>query len=359
MAYVDDFCSLLDVDAPVDEKKLRRTASAGIPPPLRPHVWNMLLGIVAFDRAQDLSRHPRRLQEYAQLTDHLPDNAQLSRRIRRVLTRSRSAYQPAENHQPINLRANLADDESGNNSPEKSMGNSAPLRVRSTSSFPSASEKDALADKSEFGTVVAPPSRTHRRPVSRIVDTHLVARFARVISTYLENAPAIDYHDHFVFLCAPFLEIMPTEADAYYAFSALMNTHGKLFSQSGLHDAVSNFQTMFRILYPELYDHFVAEEVDLNKWARDWLRGLLVEQLPRRSLLRLWDSYFANPPFDGVLLHPYVCLVFIQNLKPDLHDCEDAESIMAVLSALPAMDIDHVIANAKTKREELCDPEDM
>lgn len=108
---------------------------------------------------------------------------------------------------------------------------------------------------------------------------------------------------------------------------------------------------MFRTLHPELYDHFVAEEVDIHAWATNWLRGLLVEQLPRKALLRLWDSYFAT--VDGLALHPFVCLVFLHHLTPELHDCDDAECIRSVLSSVPPLDIDLVIAHAVTTRDQL------
>lgn len=157
-----------------------------------------------------------------------------------------------------------------------------------------------------------------------------------------------------MYLVCPFLEVMVSEAEAFYAFSAMMATHSPLFTSHGLQDAVSQFKSMFRALHPDLYDLFVMEDFDVNKWARNWLRGLLVEQLSRHVLLRLWDSYFAHPPEDGLLLHPYVCLVFIQHVKSELLDSDDAERMSAILSSLPTVDTDHVIAHAVTIRAQLC-----
>lgn len=337
------FRVLLDADASVDEGKLRRAAASGVPPHARPVVWRMLLGVTAFDSADGLAAEQKRTRDYAHLAADHDADGEVSRRIRVVLKRSRSAYQPTSTHEKRAGRQGSTSGESYDEDDEEGQ-----------------EQKPSLQEAPSANGTVKPNGRAAsyvrggRHSKVRIVDREIVARFTRVINTYLEcSGPAIEFHTNMVHLCAPFIELMSTESDAYYGFNALMQQHQHMFTDEGLGEAVSEFTTMFRSLHQDLYDHFVSEEVDINKWVRKWLRGLLVEELPRRALLRLWDAYFANLDKHGLDLHPYVCLVFIEHIKSELEDCEDGERITSVLGKLPPLDVDYVIAHAVTAREQL------
>jgi Ni,Fe-hydrogenase III component G len=43
---------------------------------------------------------------------------------------------------------------------------------------------------------------------------------------------------------------------------------------------ISNFLMLFRLLMPELYNHFQEEEVDTKEWTQSWMETLLSKQLP-------------------------------------------------------------------------------
>ena len=335
---IETFKVLLDADAKVDEIKLRRASSSGIPLDIRPYVWKLLLGVAAFEKADDVSLERNRFNEYNSLSHNIDTDGEIPTRIRKLLKKSREAYLP------------------------KSMYNKKTTRQGSTSGE---SYDDDLEDDIKLETTISTSlnvnngrpinyARTSQRTNVRIITREITSKFTRVITSYLQRCPNnVEYADDMVYLCAPFIEIMSTEADAFYAFNALMQRYQHMFTEEGLHDAVSEFINMFRTLHPCLYDHFVSEEVHINTWARKWLRGLLVSQLPRQSLLRLWDSYFANRGGDELTLHPYVCLVFIEHLKPELQDCDDGEAIVGILNRLPPIDIDRIIAHANTAKQEL------
>lgn len=231
------------------------------------------------------------------------------------------------------------------------------------------------------------------------------------------------YDDDLVSICWVLMRVMGNhEGDVYAAMNSLLfhaTAHGALFSQDGhaLHDAVSTFLALLRARHPDVYDHLVSEDVDVHRWARSWLRGLLVTNLTLPCLLRLWDIYLTesypsssgastgrrrrrdrgagsetgdNDAFrDGGVdeqvedeqqeqeleqeqeeeeddddkerrkhdlldLHPFVCLVFVASVKQDLFECDDTERILAVLSKLPPVDIDQVVAHAIALRDETC-----
>lgn len=333
------FGLLLNAGTTVDESQLRLASASGIPSHQRAHVWKLLLGIGAFDKSHHISLELNRMHQYLALSNTVDADGDIPTRIRRLLKRSRTIYQHRSLH-------------------DKRYG-----RQGSTSgdSLEDDEDDDASTDAPISTTSVAPPNgrtmnyvRPVRHTTIRIIDREVQSRFTRILTTYLQRTSTdIEFDNLMVYLSAPFIELMPTEADAFYAFNALMQSHQHLFTDDGLREAVSEFNLMFRTLHPTLYEKFILEEVDINLFVRNWLRGLLVQQLPRRSLLRLWDSYFANLRNDGLHLHPFVCLVFIEHIKPELEECDDAERITTLLAKLPSIDIDHVIVHAVSTREQL------
>ncbi|KAI0567717.1 Rab-GTPase-TBC [Gracilaria domingensis] len=339
--HTREFHVLLDADAAVDETKLRRAASSGVPPHMRQRVWKLLLGVSSFDTADDLALHLNRTHSYNAYSAAIDPDDYIPSRIRRVLKRSRTAYQPLSRHDHrVRHGSSSGESYDGDDDDEDSVDAHRP-------STPVSSSRNFPLPSSTYG-------KTTQRKRHQAVDREVQSKFIRVITTYLETAPAdVQFHDDMVYLCAPFIEIMPTEADAFHAFTVLMRTCQHLYTEQGLKEAVADFNLMFRDMHPILYDKFVVEEVDMNRFVCQWLRGLLVHQLPRRCLLRLWDSYFANLAKDALALHPFVCLVFIELLDQELEECDDSERILSVLGKLPATDIDHVIAHAHTARERL------
>lgn len=193
-----------------------------------------------------------------------------------------------------------------------------------------------------------------------IPPANVIETYTRILSTYIRHStPQIQYDDDLVYLLIPIIHTFNTqEPESYTLFSSLLHhqpssTHHPIInlfnSTETLHEHISDFLSMFRLTHPDLYDLFVNEDVDITRWAKSWLRGLLVGQLPPKSLLRLWDVYFSSDLLD---LHPFVCLVFVATVKQKLLDCDDAERIWSVLSSLPAIDIDRVVAHAITARDE-------
>lgn len=289
------FSSLLRSDAQVDGVKLRRAAAAGVPPVVRGEVWRYLLGVVGTRRGDEMSLELKRTREYTRRAAAVDEDGAGSRSVRGVLKRCRGVWLP-----------------------------------------------DGGGGRTDGGS---------KRGV---VDGAVVAKFVRVVGAVMAGMDDdFDFHPDLVYLAAPFIELMPTEADAFFCFNALMRKHGSMFRADGMQTATSEFLLMFRAMHKDLHELFVAEEVDMSAWVPLWLRSLLTRQLPRPALLRLWDAYFATSSGDWLALHPYVCLSFIDIMKQELVDCDDAERIHSVLARLPSVDIDRIIAHARTAREDL------
>lgn len=91
-----------------------------------------------------------------------------------------------------------------------------------------------------------------------------------------------------------------------------------------------------------------------NEWLVSWLELLLCRELPVENCLRLWDSYFAaDVPEDGLLLHTYVCLAVIEHLQGSIMEMSDRAEMLGALHRLPVMDMEHIITQAQSIRDEV------
>lgn len=192
--------------------------------------------------------------------------------------------------------------------------------------------------------------------------------FEHVIGAFLNNnRGAVDYYPALVHLCGPLVISLPdNESDVYYCFEALMSLLANALLERS--EAVARFSLLFRSILPELHSCFEDEEVEYAQWAAGWLRHLLAKELPLRSTLRLWDTYFSTS--DGIGLHPYVCLgtgwllddvrssahatsaAVLKKFKDELEDLEHSE-ILSFLHRLPQMDMDQITMEAQNLKSEI------
>eukprot|EP01137_Pigoraptor_chileana_P019258 Opistho-2@80037 len=174
-----------------------------------------------------------------------------------------------------------------------------------------------------------------------------------VVSVYLNTNSDVDYNAGFIHLCGPFVLVAQDESTAFHLFSSLMSALKPRFVPSNINKVVADFVSVFRMLQPELYSHFEEEELEPNEWAVSWLQFLFARELPMRQLLRLWDTYFSlgSDLSAGFDLHFYVCLAVLDHCKEDLEEL-DYSDIKAYLQRLPAVEMDQILAHAKSIRED-------
>ncbi|KAJ3095230.1 hypothetical protein HDU97_007134 [Phlyctochytrium planicorne] len=171
-----------------------------------------------------------------------------------------------------------------------------------------------------------------------------------VLSTYLSYNRDVEYSAALVYLCGPFANVLGLEPDVFYCFTSMMQRIEDYYSSNDLNSRLSDFLMLFRTLIPDLYNHFEEEEVDFKDWATSWFQCFLAKELPLDCVLRLWDTYFATPA--GLNLHVFVCLAILSSQKDNLEDLEQSE-IHAVLLKLSALDMDKLINQALTFRDEV------
>jgi len=193
-------------------------------------------------------------------------------------------------------------------------------------------------------------SRYNRSKEKFFKSKNLTQTLENVISIYINHNRTVDYNPAFIHLCGPFVYSYNEEYDVYYSFERLMILLDEYNTFHDINERLARFLMRFRMILPDLYNHFEEEEVDFKEWTSSWLRYLLAKELPLDCLVRLWDTYFSIE--EGFDLHFYVCLAILKYFKEALEECESSE-IRALLLRLPAMDMDKIISQAFTIKNEI------
>mmetsp|Transcript_39251 Transcript_39251/g.94599 ORF Transcript_39251/g.94599 Transcript_39251/m.94599 type:complete len:290 (+) Transcript_39251:53-922(+) len=177
----------------------------------------------------------------------------------------------------------------------------------------------------------------------------------RVAACYIANCLQTQLPPNVALMLPPFVTVCTgQEVETYYCFHGLMCLYNTLMPPEEMGLRVARFVMLFKVIYPEVNAALEEEEVEPNEWVVSWLEILLCRELPVDNALRLWDSYFAaDTPEDGLLLHPYVCLAVMENIQGTLIELSERSEMLSTLQHLPAMDMEHVITQAQSIRDEV------
>jgi len=160
----------------------------------------------------------------------------------------------------------------------------------------------------------------------------------------------IDFTRGILSLLGPIVSNLKNESEVFWCFEAFMKKLEHHFAEDSLQDQLSRFMMYFQSVHPELFNYFEEEELLPNDWAMSWLKYVLSHELPFECVLRLWDTYFANP--DGFDLHIYVCIAILRNCTEELMEL-DLSELKGFLRHLPCMDMDEIISQAYNIRDEI------
>lgn len=68
----------------------------------------------------------------------------------------------------------------------------------------------------------------------------------------------------------------------------------------------------------ELFDHFQKEDLHFMQFSFRWMNCALIRELPLKSIIRLWDTYFAEDKAGFENFHVYVCAVLLKTFRDQL-----------------------------------------
>jgi hypothetical protein len=141
------------------------------------------------------------------------------------------------------------------------------------------------------------------------------------------------------------------EADCFWCFSKLMDGLQDLFTkeQPGLYKMLGLLERIAPKCEPALADWIEREGIGYQEFAFRWMNCLLLREFPLSMVLRLWDSYLANPRRIATT-HVFVCAALLSMLAPKLMGLPHTEFVVAVQQIAPEQwkpeDIEVILAQA-------------
>ncbi|KAJ9533728.1 hypothetical protein QJQ45_026813 [Haematococcus lacustris] len=293
---LDKFHKLLEAPV-VDVEALRELSWMGIPHPLRPQCWRLLLGYCPPARVRQTATLTRKRTEY---TDMLPQYYDIP------------AAERSEDEQAA-LRQVMVD---------------VPRTAPAVPFFQEPQIQKSL-ERLLYIWGIRHPASGYVQGMNDLVTPFLAVFLAEHLPGSLDSWHAGQLTEDVV---------LSVEADCYWCLCKLVEgiQDHYTYAQPGIQRTVFQLQALAMEMEPELTRRLLAEKLDFIQFAWRWVNCLLVRELPFHLAFRLWDTYLS----EGYRLDEYlvqVCAAFLAHWRSALLPLEFQEMIM-FLQRLPTAD---------------------
>lgn len=126
------------------------------------------------------------------------------------------------------------------------------------------------------------------------------------------------------------------EAGAYWCLGKVLSdiqTHYTA-GQPGIQQMIMKLKEIVRRIDERLYRHLEHQGLDFGVFSFRWMNCLLLREFPLPCVIRLWDTYIAEPTEGFSTFHVYVCAVFLIYWSPQLKQM-DFQQLMLFMQKLP------------------------
>mmetsp|Transcript_128013 Transcript_128013/g.239559 ORF Transcript_128013/g.239559 Transcript_128013/m.239559 type:complete len:404 (+) Transcript_128013:109-1320(+) len=141
------------------------------------------------------------------------------------------------------------------------------------------------------------------------------------------------------------------EAGAYWCLSKVLSDIQDHYTagQPGIQQMVMRLKEIVHRIDEQLYRHLEEQGLDFLQFSFRWMICLLLREFPLPCVIRLWDTYIAEPEGFSTF-HVYVCAVFLIYWSPQLKQM-DFQQLMLFMQKLPtgkwrAQEIETLLAEA-------------
>lgn len=126
------------------------------------------------------------------------------------------------------------------------------------------------------------------------------------------------------------------EAGAYWCLTKFLSDIQDHYTagQPGIQQMVARLREIVRRIDEKLYAHLEQEGLDFLQFSFRWMNCLLLREFPFQCVIRLWDTYVAEPQEGLSSFHVYVCAVFLIYWSPQLKQM-DFQQLMLFMQKLP------------------------
>lgn len=126
------------------------------------------------------------------------------------------------------------------------------------------------------------------------------------------------------------------EASAYWCLTKVLSDIQDHYTagQPGIQQMIAKLKEIVRRIDETLYRHLEKEGLDFLQFSFRWMNCLLLREFPLHCVVRLWDTYIAEPSEGFSTFHVYVCAVFLIYWSPQLKQM-DFQQLMLFMQKLP------------------------
>jgi len=126
------------------------------------------------------------------------------------------------------------------------------------------------------------------------------------------------------------------EASAYWCLTKVLSDIQDHYTagQPGIQHMIAKLKEIVRRIDEALYRHLEKEGLDFLQFSFRWMNCLLLREFPLHCVVRLWDTYIAEPSEGFSTFHVYVCAVFLIYWSPQLKQM-DFQQLMLFMQKLP------------------------
>ncbi|CAK9070637.1 GTPase-activating protein gyp1 (GAP for ypt1) [Durusdinium trenchii] len=126
------------------------------------------------------------------------------------------------------------------------------------------------------------------------------------------------------------------EAGAYWCLTKFLSDIQDHYTsgQPGIQQMVAKLREIVHRIDQKLYDHLEEQGLDFLQLSFRWMNCLLLREFPFPCVIRLWDTYIAEPLEGFSSFHVYVCAVFLIYWSPQLKQM-DYQQLMLFMQKLP------------------------
>ncbi|MBN3295605.1 TBC15 protein, partial [Amia calva] len=142
-----------------------------------------------------------------------------------------------------------------------------------------------------------------------------------ILITFAAFHPEVSYAQGMSDLCSRFLEVLDSEAEAFWCFCSHMERAARDFSSEGLRRKIEMEAGLLKELDPELHSHLLTDATDTLAFCHRWLLLGFQREFDHSDALRLFEVLSCDhlelltPALDRALCH--------QRLTTD-HSTEEA-----------------------------------
>ena len=188
-------------------------------------------------------------------------------------------------------------------------------------------------------------------------DKRIQLRLERLLYTWACRHPAISYVQGMNDIVVPFfivflqshcverqiyftVEVLEkVEADCFWCLSKLISSIQDHYTpgQHGVQRMLSRLENLIGVVNYELSQHIKNNGIDVIHFSFSWMNCLLVQELPHRCVMRLFDTYLSEENGFGDF-HVYVCAAFLNGFSSKIMAL-DHDGLMEFLTHIPMEEI--------------------